>query len=216
MKSSYINVKFNSIGIFILILFSYFFNIIALAEINPLELVEIKLKPPYGKENLEGKIEYNKVGVLDKTWKLIKGKPTRNAVILGMFSKHTSKTRRNEDNHMVGIQYKGYTAGSFINSYHDRTYFAGVSREVWQKKINDNFYINFHYRAGLLHGYGDHYPDFIGLTPVILPIIGFDYKGKAIDITIIPDDKPIFCINFRINFSKFSNIKMLKSQKTFL
>ncbi len=200
----------------ITILLGYLFNNVAYAKIDPVELVEIKLKPPDKRENLVGKIEYNKLGVLKKTWKLIKGKPTKNGIILGMFSKHTSSTKRNEDNHMVGIQYKGYTAGTFVNSYHDRTYFAGVSRELWQKKITDNFDINFHYRAGLLHGYGDHYPDLLGLTPVILPIVGFNYKGKCLDLTIIPDDRPIFCINFRVNFSKFSNIKMLKYQKTFL
>ncbi len=206
MKINYKTIKLYCIVLVTSILFGYLVDIKAYAEINPIELVEIKLKPPIKKENLEGKIEYNNISIFKKSWNIVKGKPTRNAIILGMFSKHTSKKKRNEDNHMFGIQYKGYTAGTFINSYHKRTYFAGVSRELWQKRINDNFDINFHYRAGLLHGYGDNYPDFLGLTPVILPIIGFDYKGKAIDLTIIPDDRPIFCINFRINFSKFSQI----------
>jgi hypothetical protein len=71
-----------------------------------------------------------------------------------------------------------------------------------KKDITKDLNIDLQYKLGFVQGYGDRYPNLVGLSPIMLPIIGLNYKLAGFDITIIPDDKPIFCGNFRINLPK--------------
>jgi len=142
-----------------------------------------------------------------KVWKFVKGKPVKDSVILGMWSKHTSENRHkyNETNEMYALQYKGFVVGTFKNSYYNRTYIAGVARKVLEKEFNKDTTIDLQYKAGFMHGYKDKYPNVAGVTPVILPVIGVNYKLLGVDFLIIPSDKPIFTGSFRLNAPQFKN-----------
>ena len=70
-------------------------------------------------------------------WQKVWGKKARNALLLGMWSVHLDGTgeyfgngSNNDQGNLLGIQYYGLTAGTFINSKHDRAWFFGPAREV--------------------------------------------------------------------------------------
>ena len=130
----------------------------------------------------------------------IKGQPVKDAFLIGMKSYHFNDDESlNETNNLIGFQYKGFSAGTFSNSYGKRSYYVGVGRKLCSKTISDDFNIDFQYKAGILHGYGDEFPNISGYTPFVLPIIGVNYKLTGIDFLIIPKDRPVICGNFRIN-----------------
>lgn len=146
-----------------------------------------------------------------KVWKLVKGKPEDDSLILGMQSMHThNQSHYNEENNMFGFEYKGYALTTFQNSFSERTYFAGVARKMWKKQICKNFDIDLQYKAGLMHGYGDKYPNIGGVTPLVLPMIGFNFMKVGIDLTVIPSNYPIFAVSTRVGIPKFH----LPSKKT--
>ncbi len=138
-----------------------------------------------------------------KIWAFIKGKPINNSVLLGMFSHHTSKNdEHNETHNLIGLDYKGYSIGTFKNSFSDQTFYAGISRKLYEKKLTEKFKFDIKYKLIGLHGYGDRYPNIGGITPVIMPVIGFTRNNTGIDFIIIPDDKPTFTFNFRYDIPK--------------
>lgn len=140
-------------------------------------------------------------GKLLKTWKYIKGRPSDNAVLGGMWSMHTSnhKDELCGENHLLGVEYNGYTVGTFKNSYRNQSVFAGLSRTVYTVKIAKGVNMDIKYKIGAIYGYGDKYPNALGVSPLAYPLIGINYKKVGTDITIIPSDRPIFASNFRFN-----------------
>lgn len=131
-------------------------------------------------------------------WEWFKGEPAYDALLLGMWSWHVNYDHEiNGTNDLLGMQYAGYLLGTFRNSYSQRSYMAGVARRVWAKTIYKDFGVDFQYKAGIFKGYGDKYPNVGGWTPIILPIIGFNYKTSGVDMWIIPSDRPIFVWNLR-------------------
>jgi len=140
-----------------------------------------------------------------KAWKFAKGQKEDDALILGMQSYHFGVTNRhdfNEKNNMLGVQYKGYTASTFKNSFYEQSYFAGVARKVWEKKINKYVGVDVQYKAGALYGYGSRYPNLGGVTPVVIPAIGLNFMKVGFDLTVIPSNRPIFAGNFRVGIPK--------------
>lgn len=140
-------------------------------------------------------------GKLLKTWKYIKGTPTESAVLGGMWSIHTSnhKDQMCGENNLMGIDYNGYTLGTFKNSYRNQSVFAGLSRTVYTKRIVKGLNVDVKYRIGAIYGYKDKYPNVGGISPLAYPLIGINYKRVGTDITIIPSDRPIFASSFRYN-----------------
>ncbi len=64
-------------------------------------------------------VSKDKRSVLEKSWKILKGKPIDNSILIGMFSYHsmTHNGQYNGTNRLIGIDYNGYSAGTFRNSW---------------------------------------------------------------------------------------------------
>ena len=96
---------------------------------------------------------------LKRTWDFVRGKPIDDSILLGMFSWHTSNDRDeyNETNNLLGIDYKGYSVGYFNNSYYNDTYYAGISRKIYEYRINKEIKLDVKYKLIGMHGYQDKY-----------------------------------------------------------
>jgi len=140
-------------------------------------------------------------GTFLKTWKYVKGKPTQSAILGGMWSVHTSnhKDEMCGENNLLGIDYNGYTIGTFKNSYRNQTVFIGLGRTVYTLHVAKGLNVDFKYRIGAIHGYKDKYPNIVGVSPLAYPLLGVNYKKIGTDITIIPSDRPIFASSLRYN-----------------
>jgi len=95
-------------------------------------------------------------------WRKVWGKKARNAALLGMWSIHVDGTgeyfgngSNNDQGELVGIQYWGLAAGTFMNSKDDRAWFFGPAREVYSYNFTDFSRFDIGYKFGLLYGYGD-------------------------------------------------------------
>lgn len=65
-----------------------------------------------------------------------------------------SKTRTNDNpNPMLAVTYKGFFAGTLVNSYSIRTYVVGVQRYWIQGHPKKDWALQFGYRLGLMYGY---------------------------------------------------------------
>ena len=122
-----------------------------------------------------------------------------NSVLLGMFSHHTSESHYNGTQNLIGLDYKGYSLGTFNNSYDHQTTYAGICRQLYEKHLTKNVTFDAKYKAVIMYGYKEKYPDFIGLTPLIMPMFGLSWGNSGFDFIAIPSDRPIFTINFRYN-----------------
>jgi len=139
------------------------------------------------------------------------GIPARDALLTGMWSLHTSSDRdeRNSTQNLIGLQYHGYFASTLKNSYYKRSYFAGVTRTIYLKKLTQEFNFDITYKAGLITGYGEHYPDIGGISPLVLPTFGLSYKILGADFAVYPSAHPVFSVNFRVNIDKLTSRKKI-------
>lgn len=145
-------------------------------------------------------------------WISLWGIPSRDAVLAGMWSLHTSEDRheRNPTQNLIGLQYRGYFASALKNSYYKQSYFAGVTRTIYLKKLAQDLSFDITYKAGLITGYGEHYPDIGGISPLVLPTFGLSYKMLGADFAIYPSAHPVFSVNCRINIDKFTRRKRVR------
>jgi len=161
------------------------------SDTSPLEGIVLESKP-----RLTGRQRW------DKAWTWAKGEPAPDALLGGMWSKHTSKnaSEKNGENNLLGLQYGGITAAYFKNSWYKDTYAIAFARRCWSKKFNHDLSIDFQYKAGIMHGYESHAPLRIGYVEALLvPLFGFNYKTSGIDIWVIPNPTaPVFAFNFRL------------------
>jgi hypothetical protein len=137
-------------------------------------------------------------------WETLKGTRAREALLLGMWSLHLDGTgeyfgdgRNNDQGHLLGIQYYGITAGTFINSHDDRAYFAGLAREVLSYPYPHDFRFDLGYKFGLLYGYDDDLPNLYDFSVFAAATAGFSWKRLGIDVGLIPVG--IITFNFRID-----------------
>ena len=126
-------------------------------------------------------------------WGRIWGKKARDAVLLGMWSLHLDGTgeffgdgRNNDEGYLIGAQYYGITAGTFINSHDDRAWFLGPAREIYSYNFTHNSRMDIGYRFGLLYGYGDDLTNIGGMSVFAAGVIGFSWKRVGVDIGLIP------------------------------
>jgi hypothetical protein len=143
-------------------------------------------------ESIDKNDKQNKGSDLGK-WQKVWGKKSRSALLLGMWSYHLSGSGEylgdggsNEQNHLLGIQLYGLTAGTFMNSHDDRAWFFGPAREVYSYRISENTLFDIGYKFGPLYGYGDDLPNIGGMSLFGAITFGFSWKKLGIDIMIIP------------------------------
>ena len=103
----------------------------------------------------------------------LKGKPTENQFFLGMFTYHfTPKSReiRNWKQNLIGFQYHDLFIGTFENSFYNRTWTAGIARNLYTKPLSNHWDLATGYRLGLAYGYKEGEAPFSSLSPII-PVV---------------------------------------------
>jgi len=138
------------------------------------------------------------------TWQKIWGIKARDAILLGMWSIHVDGTgeyfgdgRNNDQNHLLGIQYYGLSAGTFINSKDDRAWYFGPARQVYSHNFTDDTRFDLGYKFGLLYGYGDDLINLGGLSVFAAATFGISWKRLGFDLSIIPAG--VITGNFRLD-----------------
>ncbi len=139
-------------------------------------------------------------GMLRVLW----GRSARDALLLGMWSLHMDgsgellgKGKNNEENHILGLQLAGWTAGTFINSHHRRSFFGGLAREVYSRDLAQDLRFDLGYKAGLMSGYDPELPNIGGVTAFIAAFAGFSWKRLGFDLGITP--LGVWTFSFRLD-----------------
>ena len=116
-------------------------------------------------------------------WQKIWGIKARDALLLGMWSIHVDGTgeyfgdgRNNDQNHLLGMQYYGLTAGTFINSKDDRAWYLGPARELYSQNFTEDTRFDIGYKWGLLYGYGDDLINVGGMSIFAAAVFGISWK----------------------------------------
>jgi len=137
-------------------------------------------------------------------WQTIWGIKARDALLLGMWSIHVDGTgeyfgngSNNDQNHLLGIQYYGLTAGTFINSKNDRAWYLGPARELYSHNFTDDTRFDIGYKFGLLYGYGDDLINVGGMSIFAAAVFGISWKRLGFDLSIIPAG--VITGNFRVD-----------------
>ena len=88
-------------------------------------------------------------GWKSKLW----GRPFRDHFYLGMWTTHLSSGDDQENtNNLLGVSWKGYYAGTFVNTHRDQVYSGGVQRSLFQDKWG-SLEVEAGYRTGMMYGY---------------------------------------------------------------
>ena len=137
-------------------------------------------------------------------WPKVWGSKARDSLLLGMWSIHLDGTgeyfgsgSNNDQGHMLGLRYWGWTAGTFINSEDDRAWFLGPAREVYSRPFSYDGRFDIGYSFGLLYGYGDDLINLGGLSVFAAATFGVTWHKMGFDIGIIPVG--ILTANFRLD-----------------
>ncbi len=89
-------------------------------------------------------------------------------IYLGMWTSHFRYLREGlANNWLVGVGWKGYYAGTFINSYGKRAFVAGIERIVTRGGPGESVIPMLGYRLGLVSGYDSRFMSIAGKTPVL-------------------------------------------------
>ena len=84
-------------------------------------------------------------------WHHLWGKRAPNSITALPYAYHALGVNNGQPNNQVflfGLTVHGYTAGTFLNSFRRRVYYAGVERNVYDSK-----YFSAGYLLGIMHGY---------------------------------------------------------------
>ena len=137
-------------------------------------------------------------------WRKVWGKKARNAALLGMWSIHVDGTgehfgngSNNDQGELVGIQYWGIAAGTFMNSKDDRAWFLGPAREVYSYNFTDFSRFDIGNKFGLLWGYGDDLINVAGMSVYATAAFGLTWRRLGFDFGIVPAG--ILTGNFRVD-----------------
>ena len=140
-------------------------------------------------------------------WQKLWGKKARDAILLGMWSIHLDGTgeyfgngSNNDQNHLLGMQYYGLTAGTFINSKDDRAWYFGPAREVYSLNFNYDTRFDIGYKFGLLYGYGDDLINVGGMSVFAIATFGISWKRLGFDLGIVPAGIITGSFRFDIDF----------------
>jgi hypothetical protein len=137
-------------------------------------------------------------------WRKAWGKKARNAALLGMWSLHVDGTGEyfgsggnNDQGELVGLQYWGLAAGTFMNSKDDRAWFFGPAREVYSHNFTENTRFDIGYKFGLLYGYGDDLINVAGMSVYATATFGLTWRRLGFDFGIVPAG--VLTGNFRVD-----------------
>lgn len=90
-------------------------------------------------------------------WKKLWGVPAPEfRLAVGMWSIHATSKDRNEKNDLFGFSYKGFFAGTLVNSYYERAYTVGIQRYWVMEPLTQSINYEVGYRLGLVTGYQGH------------------------------------------------------------
>ncbi|MCF6775002.1 hypothetical protein L3V83_00320 [Thiotrichales bacterium 19X7-9] len=116
-------------------------------------------------------------------WEWIKGTPQQNSVYLGMFTLHFSPgsiKNDNWNNQLIGGTYKGIFFGTLVNSFYNRAYVAGFSRDLYENQVSENVNMTAGYRLGLITGYTldmNEFTSHLPALPFVQGYVDFTYRG---------------------------------------
>ncbi len=120
-------------------------------------------------------------------WSKLWGTPAPTAIYPGMFTFHLEPGSRDDNwnNQLIAGTYKGYFAGTFINSFYDRGYAAGIERMWDTEQLSDNVKNSVGYRLGLVSGYDEQLAPIAGKTPVLpFPQVIDDITWKHVGVEL--------------------------------
>ncbi len=110
-------------------------------------------------------------------------------IILGLVTRHVGPSDdTNESSRMLGLSYSNWVMTRFTNSYDEASVFWGrrfQTKELRHPHYTD-FFIQGNLYAGLVHGYGDRFPNIAGVTLAALPTAGLGYKKTILEMLYIP------------------------------
>lgn len=185
-------------------MFKFFFHA-ALAIILVLLTVQTSFSDE--KSHSEKPVSSGKGWKSSDWWEFIKGVPARDSLHLGMWSLHLDGSgdifgsgKNNEHNHLIGVQYMGFNAGTFINSHDNRTYSVGLSREVYSRQYTENLRFDAGYKLGLLYGYKDNLPSIKGVSGYAMPVFGLSWRRIGVDLGVVPVG--VVTLNLRIDIDR--------------
>jgi hypothetical protein len=110
-------------------------------------------------------------------WGFLWGIPAENSINLGMWSYHfidNDDSYRTTHN-LIAITYKGIFGGTFENSKDDRTWTAGVQRDVYRTNLGV-LSVDMGYRLGLMYGYDKMEIFNSGIFPLLQVYSNLRYK----------------------------------------
>ena len=113
-------------------------------------------------------------------------------VIAGVYTTHFADDAQqyNNDNRLVAIRYHTLIGGTFINSYHQRTYFAGAIFE--REAVLSGHRFSYGFSTGAMHGYcweafqygkpfhADTCEQVV--TPYLAPFVGYRYDALSLRV----------------------------------
>ncbi len=100
-------------------------------------------------------------GLLHRAW----GEAPAPSIYLGMWTRHLTHTGIS-NNEAFGGSWRGLFGGTFINSYHTRSYALAMERRVVRRDVGP-LTLNAGYRVGLIQGYDRRLLPVAGRVPVV-------------------------------------------------
>ncbi len=100
-------------------------------------------------------------GLLHKVW----GDAPQTSLYLGLWTRHLTHGGT-DNNDGVGASWRGLFGGTFMNSYHTRSYALAAERRVAGRRTGP-LTLNAGYRVGLIRGYDSRFLPVAGRVPVI-------------------------------------------------
>lgn len=117
-------------------------------------------------------------------WDLLWGIPAENSINLGMWSYHfidNDDSYRTTHN-LIAITYKGIFGGTFENSNDDRTWTAGIQRDVYHTNLGV-LSVDMGYRFGLMYGYDKMEIFNSGIFPLLQVYSNLRYKRVGVQFS---------------------------------
>ncbi|MFN7980255.1 MAG: hypothetical protein U0Q11_00185 [Vicinamibacterales bacterium] len=94
------------------------------------------------------------------------GTPQRSTLYPGMWTRHLHHGGV-DNNQAVALGYRGYFAGTFVNSYHRRSYAVGFERSLHRREVAKDVTLGLGYRLGAIRGYDGRLLPVAGKVPVV-------------------------------------------------
>ena len=112
------------------------------------------------------------------------GESAKNSLYLGMWSFHVLSGNKDyrTNNDLVGFTYRGYYLGTFMNSHNDRSWSAGVQRDLYRNRLRE-FGVDAGYRTGILYGYESYQIGSTRLFPLLQMYADISYKKLGVQLT---------------------------------